>query len=78
MVQTRCPWSTLQLFGLSVQNSELVGFVSLLVVNEIEEGVEGVKGVEGVEGVMVLHLPIGSLKTRSGLEMVLRCEPSTC
>ena len=26
---------------------------------------------------MALHLPIGSLKTRSGLEPVSRCEPST-
>ena len=26
---------------------------------------------------MALHLPIGSLKTRSGLEPVRRCEPST-
>ena len=26
---------------------------------------------------MALHLPIGGLKTRSGLEPVLRCEPST-
>ena len=27
---------------------------------------------------MVLHLPIGRLKTHSGLEPVPRCEPSTC
>ena len=26
---------------------------------------------------MALHLPIGSLKTHSGLEPVSRCEPST-
>ena len=26
---------------------------------------------------MALHLPIGHLKTRSGLEPVPRCEPST-
>ena len=26
---------------------------------------------------MAIHLPIGSLKTRSGLEPVPRCEPST-
>ena len=34
-IQVRCPWHTHQ---LSVYDSELVGFVSLLVVNEIEEG----------------------------------------
>ena len=28
-------------------------------------------------GVVAIHLPIGSLKIRSGLEPVLRCEPST-
>ena len=32
---------------------------------------------EKEEGVMALHLPIGLLKTRSGLEPVPRCEPST-
>ena len=29
------------------------------------------------EGVVAIHLPIGSLKTRSGLEPVPKCEPST-
>ena len=29
------------------------------------------------EGVVALHLPIGSLKTHSGLEPVPICEPST-
>ena len=38
----------------------LVGFITLLVVNEREEGI------------VSLHLPNGS-----GLEMVLRCKPST-
>ena len=28
---------------------------------------------ESEEGVVVIHLPIGSLKTRSRLEPVLRC-----
>ena len=37
----------------------------LLVVNEREEGI------------VALHLLIGSLKTHSWLELVLRCEPST-
>ena len=32
---------------------------------------------EKEEGVVTLHLPIGSLKTRSGLEPVPRTEPST-
>ena len=39
--------------------------VTLLEVNEKEEGV------------VALHLPIGPLKTRSGLEPVPRYEPST-
>ena len=29
------------------------------------------------DGVVALHLPIGCLKTCSGLEPVRRCEPST-
>ena len=32
---------------------------------------------EKEEGVMTLHLPIGPLKTCSGLELVPRCDPST-
>ena len=32
---------------------------------------------EREEGVVALHLSIGPLKTRSGLEPVPRCEPST-
>ena len=32
--------------------------------------------IEREEGVVAIHLPIGSLKTRSGLELVPRCEPS--
>ena len=32
---------------------------------------------EREEGVVALHLPIGLLKTRSGLETVSRCEPNT-
>ena len=34
-------------------------------------------GSEREEAVVALHLPIGPLKTRSGLEPVPRCEPST-
>ena len=48
--------------GLSVWNRRLV--VTLLEVSEREEGV------------VALHLPIGLLKTRSGLEPVPRCEPT--
>ena len=33
--------------------------------------------LEREECVVALHFPIGPLKTRSGLEPVLRCEPST-
>ena len=33
---------------------------------------------EKEESVVALHLPIGPLKTRSGLEPVSRGEPSTC
>ena len=32
---------------------------------------------EKEEGVVATHLPIWPLKTHSGLELVLRCEPST-
>ena len=32
---------------------------------------------EKAKGVVALHLPIGPLKTRSELEPVPRCEPST-
>ena len=32
---------------------------------------------EREEGVVAIHLHIGPLKTCSGLEPVLRCEPST-
>ena len=32
---------------------------------------------EREEGVVAVHLPIGSLKTRSGLEPVPRCEPTS-
>ena len=32
---------------------------------------------EREEGVVAIHLPIGPLKTRSGLEPVPRCEPGT-
>ena len=31
---------------------------------------------EKEEGEVAIHLPTGSLKTRSGLEPVPRCEPS--
>ena len=51
--------------GLSVQDSEFLEFVILLVVNERENSV------------VALHLYIGSLKTSSGLESVPRCKPST-
>ena len=44
------------MFGLSVQDSEFVRFVSLLVINERGEGVEA------------LRLPTDALKTRSGLK----------
>ena len=36
-----------------------------------------IEGSEREEGVVVLHLPIGPLKTHSGLVSVPRCEPST-
>ena len=55
MVQACCPGHTAQLSMT----------VSLLVVNEREEGVKA------------LHLPIGPLKTYSGLGLVPRCKPST-
>ena len=29
------------------------------------------------EGIVEFHLPIGPLKPRSGLKVMLRCEPST-
>ena len=32
---------------------------------------------EREEGVVASHLPTGPLKTCSGLESILRCEPST-
>ena len=50
--------------GLSVQEIELVGFVRFLM-------------TEREEGVVALHLPFEPLKTCIGLELVLRCEPST-
>ena len=42
MVQARCPGHTPQLSGLSVYDSELVGFVCLFIVNEREESVVAV------------------------------------
>ena len=49
----------------AVHGSELVGLVSLLIVDE-KEGV-----------VVALHLSIGSLKTRSEFEPITRCELSS-
>ena len=50
-----------QLSELSESDSEFIGFVSLLVVKEREEGV------------VALNLPNGPLKTCSGLDPVLSC-----
>ena len=60
-----CHGHTLQLStGLSVHGRLIVG-LTLLEASDREDGV------------VAIHLPIGSLKTRSGFEPVPRCEPGT-